>query len=119
MLADPQSITISGATTSLPRTSSGMNSGVFTASDGTIVEDISHSYGKRTRRMIGVRVNKVAPDPLISAQNIKYSARVYLVVDEPVTGFTVVEKKAIIDGFFAQLNATSGALITKFVGGES
>lgn len=119
MLADPQSITISGTASSLPRTSTGVNSATYMSADGNVIEDYSHTYGKRIRRMAGVRLNKVAPDPLISAQNIKYSARFYIVMDEPITGFTVAERKALIDGFFAQLNASSGAMITSFLGGQS
>jgi hypothetical protein len=41
------------------------------------------------------------------------------VADVPVTGYTVVEAKQVIDGFITQLNASSGALITKMLGGEN
>lgn len=119
MLADPQSVTISGSTVSLPRVSSGNNSGTFTSNDGTVIENVSHTYGRRNRRMFRLDHSKVAPDPLISSQNIVHSMGVYLVVDTPKTGYTVAEQKAIIDGLLAQLNATSGALITKFLGGEN
>jgi hypothetical protein len=87
MLADPQSVTISGSAISLPRTSSGINSGVFTAADGTAVMSVSHQYGRRIRRVIRLDHNKIAPDPLISAQNIKHSMGLYIVADVPVTGF--------------------------------
>jgi len=43
----------------------------------------------------------------------------YVVADVPKVGYTVAEQKAVIDGFVAQLNATSGALITKWLGGEN
>ncbi len=119
MLADPQSITIGGATSSLPRTSSGENKGTFTSNDGTVIENVSHTYGKRTRRLFRLDTSKVAPDPLISSTNIIHSMGVYLVVDTPKTGYTVAEQKQVLDGFIAQLNASSGALITKLLGGEN
>lgn len=120
MLADPQSVTISGTAVSLPRTSSSSNSGEFRSGDGTVVESVSHQYGgKRTRHLFRLDHNKIAPDPLISAANIKYSMSAYVVVDVPVTGYTVAEQKAVIDGLLAQLSASTGALITRVLGGES
>jgi hypothetical protein len=43
----------------------------------------------------------------------------HLVVDVPLVGFTIVQQKYDVDGFLAALSASSGALITKFLGGES
>jgi hypothetical protein len=43
----------------------------------------------------------------------------YLVVDQPITGFTVAESKQVIDGFVAWLSASSGANLTKLLGGEN
>ncbi len=119
MLTDPQSVTISGTAISLPRTSGGENKGTFTSNDGNNIENVSHTYGRRNRRMFRLDTSKVAPDPLISSTNIVHSMGVYLVVDTPKTGYTVAEQKAVVDGLLAQLSASSGALITKFLGGEN
>jgi hypothetical protein len=86
--ADPQSVTVNAVAISLPRTSSGVNSGVFTSADGNSKLSVSHSYGKRTRRTIRLDSSKVAADPLLPTQNVKLSNSVYLVVDAPVAGFT-------------------------------
>jgi hypothetical protein len=118
-LADPQSITINAIANSLPRTSSGVNTGAFTKDDGSVKFSVSHAYGKRTRRAARVDHKKTAPDPLISAQNIMHSMSATLVIDVPQTGYTVTEAKQIVDGFIASLNASSGSLITKILGGES
>jgi hypothetical protein len=118
-LADPQTITINTVANTLPRTSSGTNSGAFTKDDGNVALSVAHQYGKRTRRAIRIDHKKVAPDPLVSAQNILHSMSASLVVNVPVTGYTVTEAKQIVDGFIAALNASSGALITKVLGGES
>ena len=118
-LPDPQSVTVGGVTTSLPRVSSGENSGSFQSNDGTIRMSVSHSYGKRTRRTIRLEHSKIAADPLISSTNIRHSMTSYIVVDVPVTGYTVTEAKAVVDGLIGVLTATSGAATTKLLGGEN
>jgi hypothetical protein len=117
--ADPQSVTVNAVAISMPRTSSGVNSGVFTAADGNSRLSVSHAYGKRTRRTIRLDSSKVAADPLLPTQNVKLSNSVYLVVDAPVAGFTNTELKQYVDGFLAALTASSGAKITQLLGGEN
>lgn len=117
--ADPQTVTINAVANALPRTSSGVDSGVFTKDDGTVKLAVSHQYGKRTRRTIRLEHSKIAADPLISSTNIKYSMTAYLVVDVPVTGYTVAEAKQIVDGLTAYLTASSGARTTQLLGGEN
>lgn len=117
--ADPQTITINAVAHSLPRTSSGTNNGVFTSNDGSVQLSVSHAYGKRTRRALRTTHSKVAPDPLISNQNIKHSMSATLVVDVPPTGYTVTEAKQVLDGFIAALSATSGSKLTQLLGGEN
>lgn len=119
MLSDPQSVTINAVAISLPRTSSGNNSGTYTAADGTVVETVNHTYGRRTRRAVKLQHSKIAADPLISAQNIKHSMSCTVVFDTPVTGYTAAEAKQVWDGFAAQLAASSGAMVTKVLGGEN
>lgn len=116
---DPQSVTINAVANSLPRISNGVNSGTFQKDDGTVGLSVAHQYGKRTRRTIRLNFSKVAADPLISAQNIKYSMSTYLVVDTPVTGFTVAEAKQIVDALTLYLTAGSGSKVTQLLGGEN
>jgi hypothetical protein len=119
-LSDPQSVTINAVAISLPRTSSAVNSGTFTSNDGAVKETISHQYGKRTRRLMRIDHSKLSADPVTPSQNVKNSMSFYVVADMPANGgYTVVEAKQVIDGFIAQLNASSGALITKLLGGEN
>lgn len=117
--SDPQSVTISGTAHSLPRTSSGVDSGVFTKDDGNVKLSMQHAYNKRTRRTIRIDHRKVAADPLLTAQNANYSTAIYIVVDSPTVGYTPAEVKAIWDGFIANLAATSAANTVKFLGGEA
>lgn len=117
--ADPQSVTINAVANTLPRTSSGVNSGIFTKDDGNVKLSVQHQYGKRTRRTIRLDHSKIAADPLISAQNIKHSMSVYMVCDVPITGYTVAEAKQIVDGLTAYLTASSGSKVTQLLGGEN
>jgi len=120
MFTDPQSVTIAPASAaSLPRTGNGPRSGDFSSADGNILFSVAHTVGKRARRTARIQHRKVAPDPLFLAQNTPYSMSFYIVADVPLVGYTVAEQKAVIDGFLANLQATSGANITKLLGGEN
>lgn len=119
MYSDPQSLTINSVAQSLPRTSSGTNSGVFTKDDGNVKLTVSHQYGKRNRRQLRVDFRKVAADPLATGYNKEYSMSTYLVVDVPTVGFTVAEQKQVVDALSAYLTATSGSNVTKLLGGEN
>lgn len=117
--ADPQSVTINAVPVSLPRTGSGRGSGDFASADGTVTLSVSHTYGKRTRRLIRLSQSKVSVDALIPSQNVRSSMSVYMVVDVPVNGFTVTEAKYLVDAFTAYLSASSGAKVTQLLGGEA
>ncbi len=119
MFSDPQSLTINAVANSLPRTASGVNTGQFTKDDGNVKMIISHQLGKRNRRNIRVDFRKVAADPLSTGFNKEYSMSVYCVVDAPVVGFTITEQKQIVDALTGYLTASSGANVTKILGGES
>lgn len=116
--ADPQSITVTGAASSLPRTGSGIATGNFTSADGTVKLTVSHAYGKRTRRQLRVDLKKIAADP-ITAQNAYFGASAYIVVDAPPVGFTNAELVTLIVGLADYLKASTNAAATKLVGGES
>lgn len=117
--SDPQSITINAVAQSLPRVSSTGSSSKYTKDDGNVSLTISHASGKRNRRTIRVDHRKIAADPLLGSVNIEYSMSAYLVVDVPKLGYTVTEAKQIVDALSAYLTASSGANVTKLLGGEN
>jgi len=117
--ADPQSVTISGTTTSLPRTGVGNGSSEYTSADGTIALKASSSYGNRTRRVVRIDHKKVSANEFLPDQNVTRSMSCYLVFDLPAAGYTPTEAMAIYTGFKTQLAASSDAIITKLLGGES
>lgn len=118
MFSDPQSVTISGSAKSLPRTSSTENGAKFATSDRTHRMSVAHNYGRRQRHTIRLEVDSITANPLVAGQNVVNSMSTYLVVDLPV-GYDTTTAKAVIDGFLASLSATSGANVTKLIGGES
>jgi len=119
LFTDPQSLTVNAVANALPRVTTNQNGAVYSKDDGNLKLSISSAYGKRNRRTVRVDFRKTAADPLFPAQNIPYSMSTYIVADVPPVGFTVVEQKQIIDALTAWLTASSGANVTKFLGGES
>lgn len=117
--SDPQSITISGVTTSLPRVSTGVGSADYASSDGLIHLTANNAYGRRTRRVIRLDHSKLTADPFIPSQNTKVSMSNYMVFDLPPAGYSNAEAKAVYDGFKAIYTASTDAIITKLLGGES
>jgi hypothetical protein len=117
--ADPQSVTINAVANTLPRTSNGVNSGIFTKDDGTVKLSVSHAYGKRTRSTVRLDHHKIAPDPFVSSVNVSRSTSVYIVVDRPLDGYTNAEVKQIVDALTGYLTASSGARVTQLLGGEN
>jgi hypothetical protein len=118
-LADPQSIKISGVTTSLPRTSTGDFESIYTSADGLIKLSLETASKKRKRQVVRVDVSKITPDPFIPANNVEVSMSLYLVFDRPQVGYTNSEAKAVYDGFIEAIQATSSVIITKLLGSES
>lgn len=119
MFTDPQTVTISGTTTSLPSTSVGANSHEYTSSDGLIKLSASHQYGRRTRRLIRLDHSKVSADVFLPSTNVKQSMSVYTVFDLPPAGYTNAEALAVWTGYANQIRASTDALISKLLGGES
>lgn len=117
--ADPQTVTINSVAQTLARTGTGPTSGIFAKDDGTVKLSVAHAVNKRARRTIRLDHEKVVPDPLFPASNVPRSMSVYLVVDGPLTGYSIAELKQNIDGFLTYLSASSGAKITQLLGGEN
>lgn len=119
MFADPQTITAITGITSLPRTGAGPTNGTFSSPDGTVLMNVSHANGKRSRMSARLTQSKVSADPLIPSQNLRASASAFLVVDAPLNGFTTAELKILTDTLVAWLAASTGAKVTQLLGGEN
>ena len=117
--ADPQSIKISGVTTSLPRVSTGELKSRYESSDGLIDLSFSTQDGKRLRQTARIDHTKIAADPLAPTLNAEYGMSVQLVIDRPKAGYTNAEALAICAGLLESLTATENAKITKLLAKES
>jgi hypothetical protein len=116
MLADPQSVTINGAATSLPQTVAGPQQNVYTSADGNIAFTVRQtSSASRFRREVRLSQLKIAADP-ISGLNKQLGTSVYLVIDEPRSGFTDQEIGYLIDALKGWLTSAN---YNKILGGES
>jgi hypothetical protein len=118
-LNDPQSVTVSTVTTSLPRTNVGANKGEYTSADGLIRLSAAHIYGRRTRRVLRLDHSKITADPFISTANVKVSMSNYIVFDVPPAGYSNTDALAVYQGFKTLITASSDSLIVKLLGGES
>nr|QDH86600.1 MAG: hypothetical protein H2RhizoLitter49761_000004 [Leviviridae sp.] len=121
-LTDPQSITIGGTTSPLPRTFSEGNESAYTSADGLWKLSLNHSPVKqgRTRHLLRFDHAKIAANPLEAGENVRVNMAVYTVFDVPPPGFyTSAEILAVYTGFKSLYSASSDAVITKLIGGES
>lgn len=117
--SDPISVTINGAAQSLPRVFAPNGPSVFKKTDDEYKLEISHQNikGRRERHLIRLVQRKIGADPLVPATNLESKCSVYLVLDNPVTGFSDTELGYLVAGFCAFVtNATNQ---TKFIGGEA
>jgi len=117
--ADPQSVTISGTAISLPRVTTGRLSSEYTSADGLVTLKASSSVGNRIRRVLRLDHSKVAADVFQPDRNVIRSMSCYLVFDLPAVGYTNADALAVYAGLKGQMTASSDALITKLLGGES
>lgn len=121
MFADPQTITINAVAQTLPRVSTGPSSGVFTKEDGNVSLTISHQKTGKSRKRSTIRVDyrQLTADPITTGHNLMYNMSAYLVVDRGDGEFTNTTVKQVVDALTAYLTASTGANVTKLLGGES
>lgn len=117
MFSDPQAVTVSGSAKSLNRTSSTESGGKFSTPARDYLMSIAHQYGRRHRHTARLQFDSLVANPLVSGQNVNQSMTALLTIDVP-PGYDTATAKAVVDGFLANLSATSGANITKLIGGE-
>lgn len=118
MFSDPQSVTVSGSAKTLNRTSNTETGAKYATADRTYQLSIAHVYGRRHRHTLRLQVDTLTASPLIAGQNVTQSMSAYLTVDVP-PGYDTATAKAVLDGLLANLTASTGANLTKLVGGES
>lgn len=117
MFADPQSVTVNAVAQSLAAISREGKKSVYMKSDGAYTMTISHDVStKRERHLVRLDHRKTVSDPLTPANNVDVGASCYIVIDNPITGFSDTELKDDVAGLLAWANATN---IGKVLGLES
>jgi hypothetical protein len=103
MFASPQTVTINTVDQTLDRVVSKETSSVYRDSDGEFEMTLSHQESKtRTRHLARLDQTVVAADPLTSV-NAYQKAGVYVVIDEPLFGFSDDELYDLVAGLTAFL----------------
>lgn len=115
-LSDPQSLTVGGTATPLPRTGLALDQGGFADSTGQLALTIQHSKGKRVRHVIRAQKSAIVADPLVPNinQNISYSA--HIVIDTPRNGVSIDTAADLAD---ALAKWATPANLKKVLAGES
>jgi hypothetical protein len=117
VFADPQSVTVNAVAQSLAAVSRNDLKSIYRKDDGAYNFTISHGFGaQRNNFRVRLDHNKLTTDPFVTANNIRVSSSVYLVMDMPVLGYTNTEIKDIALGLTGW--ATSANLL-KVLGGET
>jgi hypothetical protein len=116
---DPQSITVSGTTTSLPRILTGTTVGSFKSSDGTIELTLDpRGTAKRRRNVARLYIKKNVTDALtglVSQQGYMVS----VTADRPLTGITDADIEAAFVALFGWNTASTNANLKKLAAGEN
>jgi hypothetical protein len=120
-LTDPQTVTISAVPITLPRTYSQGSESAYTSSDGLVKLSVNHNLVKqgRVRRLLRLDHSKMTSDPFKAAENVRVNTSMYMVFDVPPAGYTNTEILAVYTGWKTLFTASSDAIITKILGGES
>jgi len=120
-LTDPQTVTISAVPVTLPRTFAEGSESAYVSDDGLVKLSVNHALIKqgRARRLIRIDHSKLTSDPYRPAENVKVGMACYVVFDVPPAGYANAEVLAVWKGLNALLTASSDAVVTKVLGGES
>lgn len=117
MFTEPQTLTVDAVASNLPRVSFGDRKGVFeNTADGYLLS-VTHTMGRRNRRVVRFDVTKTAADPLLDGVSKQYSMSVQFHLDAPVIGFDATEQENVADALVAWLGVAGN--LTKVINGES
>lgn len=118
MFVDPQSVTVDAVANSLPRVAVGDRTATYSNGDDSLTLTISHTASNRgrVRRVARLDFSEISADPFLPSQNLAVSGSAYLVIDEPLNGFTDAELLTKVKALRDWLN---DANVTKILAGES
>lgn len=120
MLSDPLVVSVAGVNTNLPKVRAFPQKSIYSTDDEVLKLTVSHADvggGKtgqeaRTRRMVRLDRRATVVNPVSLANELKTSA-VYIVFDEPETGFADSQLIADMTSLTLWLTASSNANAAK------
>jgi hypothetical protein len=116
---DPQSVTISGSASSLPRILTGTTVGSFKSSDGVTELTLDPRGTAKRRRNVGrLYAKKNVTDPitgLVSQQGYMVS----ITIDRPLSGITDADGEALATALFTWATASTNSNLKKLIAGEN
>lgn len=118
MLADPQSITVSGSAKSMPKVETTGRKSIYQKSDGLFTLTVTQSPQKDGSKKAVIRFDQKvnATDPFDAAKVVSKTLGISVLVDQPSFGFDAAAVDAHWTGFKTWFDS---ALMTKIFGGES
>lgn len=123
-LADPLSITLNSTAVSLPKVSMVESRSTYQKDDATVKLTVAHqevgrNSSARIRSVIRLDTTDVAADPLLAGVNREAPFEAYLVIVRPKVGISLAAAKDKVKGLLTLVTASSDAVLTKVLGGES
>lgn len=116
---DPIALTVNSVGLTLPKVSTEGDDTTYQTADGLFVVTAKHNYAKRNRHQLRIDQSNITADPFKPAENVRVGQSFYLVFDVPPAGFTATESLQLYQGLKTWFTASTDAVITKLLGGES
>lgn len=117
---DPQSITVGGTATSLPRVLTGTTVGKFISSDAAKELTIDPRGTSRRRRNVArLYTKRSIADPSGTGLQIQVGSMVSITIDRPLTGVTDAQIEAELVELITWATASSNQNLKKLVVGEN
>lgn len=122
MFGDPQTLTVNSVAQACNRLGTGLDEAAYKTSDGLFGLSIRHRKLAKKRVLHQVQFSQqiLAADPMDPTVNALSQMGVTLTCNVPDAGYIpVATQKLLVDAFLVWLAASSGAAVTKLLGGES
>jgi hypothetical protein len=117
---DPQSVTIDGTASSLPRVLTGTTVGQFKSADAVLELTVDPRGTAKRRRNVGRLYKKrTVLDPLGSGLSTVVQSMVSITIDRPNSGVTDADIEKDLVGFIAWLTASTNSNMKKLIAGEN
>lgn len=103
----------------LDRISTSLNTSVYANVDKGLKLTISHTYGKRTRRVVRLEHTKIVADPLVSTVSRPVSASVTFTVNLPEFGYSADDALILFTLLGGQMGVGTPTMGAKLIGGQN